>query len=94
MAHGVWARLAADQDDSHSRRWRLWNEGFAHYIADIHMIELYPNTAVVATEFSEFRERGLRLVNELVDEHGSAVLRTVPTRWPEFDERAVELSNS
>jgi hypothetical protein len=88
MAHGVWDRLAQDQRSSHSRRWRMWNEGFAHYIADIHMKPRYPPTAVVATEFSESRKRALRLVDELVDEFGSQILRSVPQRWPEFDERA------
>jgi hypothetical protein len=94
MAHGVWDRLAGDQKETHSRRWRLWNEGFAHYIADIHMAEFYPATAVVATDFSEFRRQGLRMVSELVGRYDWTILRSVPTRWPEFDDRAVQLSDS
>jgi hypothetical protein len=92
MAHGVWDRLAGDRKETRSRRWLLWNEGFAHYIADVHMAAQYPATAVVATDFSEFRRQGLQMVSELVDRYGWTILRSVPARWTEFDDRAVQLS--
>jgi hypothetical protein len=84
LAHGVWDRIASVSEGEHTRRWRLWNEGFCHYIADIHFRKHYPPEAVVSDQFSAFRIRGRDLVKEVVDMQGPEALKSVPLRWMDF----------
>ena len=87
MAHGVWECIAKDYYEDHDRRWRLWNEGFAHYLADIHFRDAYPSDATLDDDWSEFRKRGKQLVSDLVNQRGVGCLREIPKRWSEFDVR-------
>jgi hypothetical protein len=47
LAHNVWCCLAEDEFEDHDRRWRIWNEGFAHYVADVTMRHHYPSDVEV-----------------------------------------------
>jgi len=90
MAHGVWNRIARAERNRLGesmkawRRWRLWSEGFAHYLADVHFRGCYPPHVVVSEDWSDFRKRGKHLVVELVKSRGSDVLREIPLRWAEY----------
>ena len=85
MAHGIWDRIANDEHQDHDRRWRLWNEGFAHFVADVHFCESYPPEVTVNDDWSDFRQQGKQLVCEVVNGQGNEILREIPTRWREFD---------
>jgi hypothetical protein len=85
MAHGVWQQLAQDEFEVHDRRWKLWNEGFAHYIADVYMRDAYPTKTKLSEEWSQFRRRGRQLVSDAVARHGIEALRRIPTNWRDFD---------
>ncbi len=85
MAHGVWSQLAQDEDDDHTGRWRLWNEGFAHYLADVYMRKAYPVDTRIDLDWSKFRLEGKQLVTDVVDRNGQDSLRTIPTHWQHLD---------
>lgn len=80
--------------DDPGPRWRVWNEGFAHFVADEHFRDLYPPGATVDEDWSGFREEGKRLVSELVGREGREVLRRVPTHWLEFDAQVASQEGS
>jgi hypothetical protein len=54
---------------------------------DVYMSDIYPADAQVQTEFSEFRKEGKQLVTELVGQHGTDILKSVPSQWSEFDSK-------
>ncbi|HAV65226.1 MAG TPA: hypothetical protein DCY13_22995 [Verrucomicrobiales bacterium] len=85
MAHGIWHRIADDSAVEHGRRWRVWNEGFAHYVADVHLRPHYPAGAIIDEEWSPMRLEGRRLVAKVVDHHGAAMLKRVPRDWRQHD---------
>lgn len=90
LAHGVWSRLAVGGPEDREARWWLWNEGFAHYLADTHLRAAYPSDAEVNAKWSAKRERARSLVTNLVATRGGAVLREIPQRWPEFDSQLTD----
>jgi hypothetical protein len=81
LAHGIWDRLAGDAEHDRGRVWRQWNEGFAHYLADVHLRGHYPAEAVVNEDWPAFRREGKRRVGEVVDQQGTHILRRVPVDW-------------
>lgn len=87
MAHGVWDRLAGEEPFDKPRGWRQWNEGFAHYLADIHFRDHYPSETVIFEEWSDFRRESKCHVAQLVCRHGPDVLRRIPTEWQQLSSR-------
>lgn len=85
LAHGVWSCLAVSGPTDREARWWLWNEGFAHYLADVHLRAAYPSDAEVNAKWSAKRERARSLVARLVESRGEEILREIPRRWQEFD---------
>jgi hypothetical protein len=85
LAHGVWSRIAADRHQDHGRSWRIWNEGFAHCLADVHLRPAYPPQETLNTDWTGDRQLGRRLVAERVARDGPLVLREIPLRWAELD---------
>lgn len=85
MAHGVWSQIARDHRGDRNRRWWLWNEGFAHYVADVHMRDRYPAEATIDVAWSKSRQAGKQMVADIVRRHGRDVLKTIPAQWPEYD---------
>jgi hypothetical protein len=81
LAHGIWDRLAGEEHHNRDRVWRQWNEGFAHYLADIHFRGRYPSEAVIYEDWSAYRREGRQKVAELVCRHGEGVLRRIPAEW-------------
>jgi hypothetical protein len=84
LAHGVWNRLNGEEHRDGDRSWRKWNEGFAHYLADIHLRGHYPLEAVLFEEWSAFRREARCQVAELVCRHGPGVLPRIPTEWQQL----------
>jgi len=85
LAHGVWSCLAVGGPTDREARWWLWNEGFAHYLADTHLRAAYPSDAEVSAKWSAKRERARSQVARLVESRGEEILREIPRRWQEFD---------
>lgn len=85
LTHGIWERIAKDNDDSHGKDWRFWNEGFSHYVADIHMRPHYPSDLELCNDWSAFRIDGREAVSKVVEKQGQDALRTLPVRWRVFE---------
>lgn len=85
MSHTLWYSLGGDGSDNSRRNWRLWNEGFATYCADVHFAGIYPESFKVdQTKGSGIYQRGKAKVEELVQRYGKDIVLEVPKRWQEF----------
>ncbi|MBI5347272.1 MAG: hypothetical protein HZB66_01535 [Candidatus Aenigmarchaeota archaeon] len=86
LSHNLWYCLGGNKTADSRRDWKLWNEGFAYYCADIHFADLYPEDfEVKRTKGSGIRRRGKEKVGELVAKYGEKILLEVPKRWTEFN---------
>ena len=86
LAHAAWEALGGDHEtggDGHT--WRMWDEGFAHYVADEWFQDFYQSGTVLTEDWSEFRKEGKRKIAALVAEKGDRILAEIPTRWREFE---------
>jgi hypothetical protein len=85
MAHGVWEELSSEEGSGDANPlWGLWNEGFAHYVADELFRDIYPPGTPLTDDWSEFRKEGKRRIATLVKEKGTRILVEIPARWREF----------
>ena len=85
LAHGIWRRLAPE-NERRDGNWRLWNEGFAHYVADVHFRAQYPSNAVIEN-WSGVRSRAKERITHALQAHGPGILREIPSRWQELDQQ-------
>lgn len=84
LAHGIWEKIAVANGRDEDGDWRMWNEGFAHYIADEWFRDFYPARTRLTDDWSEFRREGKGRVASLVDARGPGILVEIPARWREF----------
>ena len=84
LSHSLWYALGGEKEDKTKLPWRLWNEGFATYYADIHFVQLYPANYEVRNLGSPSHKNGKEKVRQIVKSHGEEVLREIPKRWREF----------
>jgi len=96
ISHKLWYALDGEEQEDkkeireilkESKDWRLWNEGFASYFADIYFKNLYPEGIEIRNHRdSGIYGRGIRKVEEVIRKQGEEILLEIPTRWKEFHE--------
>ncbi len=83
LSHRLWYALEGDK--SSGRNWRVWNEGFAGYCADVHFADLYhQDFEVEQTNGFGIHARGKEKVEELVEKYGTQILLEVPKKWEQL----------
>lgn len=86
MAHGIWERIAQDNDGDQDSAWRFWNEGFAHYVADIHMQKRYPEDHELCENWSKSRLARRNAVSRVIEEKGTEFLKLIPKQWSQLED--------
>jgi len=73
LSHKLWYSLGGNE--SSERNWRLWNEGFAGYCAEVYFADLYPEDfEAEQTRGFGVHAKGKQKVEELVESHGKQIL--------------------
>jgi tetratricopeptide (TPR) repeat protein len=93
LSHALWERVEG-VPLSHRRAWtrrkrqkvQLLSEGFATYAERVYFLDVYPpcvRTILRQTppEKGSIYDRGLRRVEELVQQHGPEIFLEIPKRW-------------
>ena len=93
LSHAVWERVEG-VPLSHRRAWtrrkrqecQLLSEGFATYAERVYFLDIYPQCvrAILRQsppEKGSIYDRGLRRVEELVQQHGPEIFLEIPKRW-------------
>lgn len=85
LSHKLWYNLDGDETTDSHGDWRLWNEGFAYYCADIYFADLYPEYLRVEQTKGSRTHKGKEKVEELVERYGKNILLEVPKKWTSFN---------
>ena len=86
LSHKLWHNLGGNRHDDFQRNWRIWNEGFATYCADIYFANLYPDDfQTYQGKWAGVHGRGKEKVEELVEKYGKDIILEIPKRWEEFN---------
>jgi hypothetical protein len=97
LSHALWERIegepldrnwsnAGDLAQAAMQKFRLLVEGYASYAERIWFLDLYPPSARDVLPHAQFdpasiHYQGMRMVQKLVEKHGTEILLEIPKRW-------------
>ena len=86
LSHGIWNKLNPNNPPGINRIWSNWNEGFATYLEDELLKDIYPKH-IRNTEKQGVYKRGYKSVERLVTHYGIEVLLDIPRNWEMYDKQ-------